>query len=138
MFELQQAVLANVANQMRRMMDDFESGDTSASAPAVDIHDSGEAITLLVEVPGFDKEDLVLEVENRQLTLRGEKREPALSAGETMVHRERRFGRFERSFALGFGVDREAISAEFAHGLLTVKLPKTEPAKARRITVSAS
>jgi HSP20 family protein len=71
------------------------------------------------------------------LVLRGERPAPAAVEGQTVVHRERGFGRFERSFTLNFGVDREAIAAECADGVLTVRLPKAEPARARRIEVRA-
>jgi HSP20 family protein len=137
MHELQRAIWNEMTSQVRRMMEDFGLDSEDALLPPVDILETGDQVVLSVEVPGFEKEDLVLEVDGRQLTLRGEKREPALAAGQTAVHRERRFGKFERSFTLGFGVDRERISADFTDGVLTVTLPKTEPAKARRIAVGA-
>jgi HSP20 family molecular chaperone IbpA len=139
MQDLQRAVLGDFTRQMRALLDDFGGeGAGDGFTPPVDVLETGDAVTLRLEVPGFRHEDLTLEVDGRQLVVRGERPEPALPAGATAVHRERRFGHFERSFTLNFVVDRDRIGAECAHGVLTVRLPKAEPARARRIEVTAA
>ncbi|MBI5833126.1 MAG: Hsp20/alpha crystallin family protein [Armatimonadetes bacterium] len=136
MFDLHRARIDNLARTLGELFD--ETPRPEPWAPAVDVIDHGDNLVLSIDLPGYRREDVVIEIDGRQLLLRGERPEPELADGETPVHRERRFGRFERSFTLGFGVDRERIAAELTNGVLTVQLPKAEPAKPRRIEVRAA
>ncbi|MCC7493944.1 MAG: Hsp20/alpha crystallin family protein [Fimbriimonadaceae bacterium] len=126
--------------QMLEMADDvrraFGEGDPGGLYPPVDIRATEAEVVLVAELPGASRDDLVIEVEGRHLTLRGEKPGPAEAADATPVHRERRYGKFERTFELNFEVNREAIAADFRDGVLTVRLPKMEAARPRRIEVT--
>ena len=124
------------------MFDDlFAPGPSAGSVagwqPAVDIHETGEAAFLQMEVPGIKSEQISIEVDGRHLTVRGEKAAAADGEGCSICHRERRYGQFERTFELGFQVDRDRIEAACEQGVLTIRLPKSEAAKARRIEVRA-
>jgi HSP20 family protein len=106
-------------------------------APAVDITETKDAWLVKAELPGLDEADVEVALCGDQLTLSGEKHEEHETADATCCVSERRYGRFSRSFAVPEGVDREAISASFRKGVLTITLPKREEAKAepRRIAV---
>ncbi len=136
MFDLHRSRIDHLARTLGELFDEGQRPEPLA--PAVDVVDHGDRLQLAMDLPGYRREDVAIEIDGRQLVLRGERPEPALAEGETAVHRERRFGRFERSFTLGFGVDRDNIAADLSHGVLTVTLPKAEPAKPRRIEVRAA
>jgi HSP20 family protein len=141
LYDLQRGYFSDLASEMRRMLDTFGpefGGSSQTGFPPVDIHETDDDVLLTADVPGFRCEDLSLEIDGRQLVLRGEKREPELAEGESHLHRERRFGRFERTFTLNFSVDRDKVAADCANGVLTIRLPKAEAAKPRRITVNAA
>ncbi len=125
----------DLADEVRRMFAEPASLDAPGLYPQVDIRVTGDEVILTAELPGVSREALVIEVEGRQLALRGEKPAPAEHEGALAVHRERRYGRFERTFELGFDVDRDQIEADFRDGVLSVRLPKQEAAKPRRIEV---
>ena len=136
----------NFARTMRAVLDDFtgpegfkpQNAPTPSVVAPVDVVENGDNVTMAIEIPGMRKEDLNIEVDGRQLVISGDKPEPVVAPGENIAHREREYGHFERSFTLGFGVDREKITADYKLGVLTLCLPKAEPAKARKIEVSAS
>ena len=90
-----------------------------------------------IEVPGLTPEEIEVTVENNVLTVSGERKwehEEGKPDGEYHLF-ERRYGRFERSFALPKRVDANRIMATCDNGVLAVMLPKMEEAKPRRITV---
>jgi HSP20 family protein len=124
-------------SELRQMFEDLGDFRGSGQYPPVDIRVEEDQLVLAAELPGVSREDLSLDVEGRHLTIRGEKPAPAEQEGDVSVHRERRFGSFERTFELGFEVDRDKIEASCRDGVLTVKLPKAEAAKPRKIEVMA-
>jgi HSP20 family protein len=108
---------------------------TSSWAPACDIFEDQDGIKIVAEIPGVNREDVKLSLENNTLTIRGEKKQVAEEKTERVHRYERSYGVFERSFALPSTVDSERVDAEYANGLLTVTLPKIERAKPREIQV---
>lgn len=110
---------------------------TGAVSPAIDIHETDDAIELTAELPGLGEEDVEIELKNGHLTLRGEKRVTYESTGDLRVN-ERSYGSFTRAMTLPDTVDPEKITAEFDKGVLHIKMPKTEPQNpSRKIKVSA-
>ena len=130
--------MLTLAEEMRRFLDEFPPVPGHDTWPPVDIRVDGEEVTLTAELAGVRREDVQLEVEGRHLTLRAEKPAPQLDENQVAVHRERRFGKFERTFELGFEVDRDQIAAELTNGVLRIRLPKAEAAKPRRIAVTTT
>ena len=105
--------------------------------PLTDIFEDANGLKIVTELPGLKPEDVKLTLENRTLTIRGEKRQMA-EEKTTKVHRyERSYGAFERSFTLPSTVDANRVEASFEAGVLTVTLPIAEQAKAREISVTA-
>lgn len=94
--------------------------------PAVEIAETDAALTLTAELPGMTRDDVQVEVDGDVLTLRGEKRESRAEPGEDVRYHlvERSYGSFHRAFTLPATVDRDAITATFEQGVLTLALPK--------------
>jgi HSP20 family protein len=106
--------------------------------PALNIYNDGESFVLRAEVPGVDPKSLDIEVTGDTLTLRGERKLPELPEGASYHRRERDFGQFRRSFTLPEKVNSSKVVAKCEDGILEVRLPHAEEAKARKIAVKAS
>jgi HSP20 family protein len=104
-------------------------------APAVDVYEDEASFVLQVELPGLNKDEVELHVENRVLTISGERKAEKDRAAEGYHIKERTYGRFSRSFTLPPTIDQEKVGASFKDGVLKVVLPKAEAAKPRQIAV---
>lgn len=102
--------------------------------PLVDIVENEEAYEIIAEIPGMNKNDIQLSLEDNVLKLSGEKQEH-FKEGTTCHRHERPAGKFERSFRLPKEVKASEIQAKCENGVLTVKLPKAEEAKPREISI---
>lgn len=100
--------------------------------PAVDVYESKDDLRLVADIPGVNRDDLHIRVERNELVVEA-KRAP--DGTGTAVGRERRVGSFKRTFLLPQSVDVAAIEAELSLGVLTLRLPKSEASKPRRIEV---
>ncbi|HVJ44087.1 MAG TPA: Hsp20/alpha crystallin family protein [Dongiaceae bacterium] len=109
-------------------------------APAVDVSEDDKVYKITAELPGLKTEDVSVSVSDDMLTLRGEKRQEHEEKQANRHLSERVYGSFERSFSLPAGVDRDAITAEFNNGVLTLTLPKspTSQSQVRKIDVKAA
>src|SRR5215218_8320501 len=107
-----------------------------AWTPNVDIFENKDEIVLEAELPGMNREDFELSVENNVLTLRGERRFEKKDEADNYHRVERAYGAFSRSFTLPQTVSPEGATAEYKNGVLRVVLRKREEVKARRIEVS--
>jgi HSP20 family protein len=105
-------------------------------APPVDIYETDDAFMLKAELPGFSKEDVQIELHDNRLTMRGERKHETEVKEEQYHRRERAYGRFERAFWLPTPVDADKIQATFKDGVLELRLPKSEAAKPKRITIN--
>lgn len=103
--------------------------------PRFDIWEGDDAWVLYGDLPGVSSEHLDVQFEDHRLTIHG-KVEPHKD-GRTLWYGEYGVGDFQRSFTVGESVDAANISAELKNGVLTVRLPKQERAKARRIDIQA-
>jgi HSP20 family protein len=122
-----------------RFFDDFDRsfGAQGAWTPAVDIYEDEKAITLKAELPDMDEKNLDVKVEEGMLTIKGERKFENEEKKENFHRIERRYGSFERTFALPETVDADNISAKYEKGVLKVVAPKVErPKNARSIKVS--
>ena len=93
-----------------------------------DIRDDGDKYVMESELPGFDKEDIKLDINGSQLTIAAEhtaKNDEKDDKGN-YIRRERTFGSYRRSFNIG-DVNTDAVSAEYKNGILTIELPKKTP-----------
>ena len=103
--------------------------------PLTDVSETPEHLTLRLEVPGMAREDVKIAVENQTLTVRGEKKQETTRENETVYRTERSYGAFERSFTLPGHFDQEQVRASLADGVLTIRIPRREEAKAREVAI---
>jgi HSP20 family protein len=110
------------------------------SAPAVDLVEKEDSYEVTAELPGMDVKNIEVKLVNGGLMIKGEKQEEKEEKEKNYYLHERRFGSFERRFAMPEGVDPEKIQARFDKGVLTVTLPKTSEARkpAKTIEVKAA
>jgi len=107
--------------------------------PPVDIYQTSEhELVLKAELPDMSRDDIDINIENFVLTLKGEKKASSEVKEEQYHHTERRYGSFSRSFSLPTTVDPNRVSAEYKHGVLTIKLPLREEARPRTIKVDVA
>ena len=109
----------------------------SGRAVSVDVYESNGNLVVNVELPGLKPEDVDISLSDNRLTIKGEFQIEGEGERGNVYYQERRYGRFERSFALPTGIDTDAIDAEFEDGVLTVTLPKPEEAKPKKIPITA-
>ena len=105
-------------------------------APALDLYEDKDQLTLKAELPGMKKEEIDIAIEDGVLSISGE-RKRGEDCGEAESYRsERFFGRFNRSLTLPRPVDVNKVKASYKDGILTVTLPKTEAARPKQIEVN--
>lgn len=135
---------ASLQDRVNRLFGDLylrdeDMGRRGNWVPAVDIYETeGHDIILKAELPDMTREDIEVTVENNTLTMKGERKLPADVKEEHFRRVERAYGAFTRSFTLPNTVDASKVSAEYKHGVLTVKLPYREEAKPRTINVEVA
>jgi HSP20 family protein len=133
--------LFGIQREMNRMFDGFFRGTgdedyaISSWTPAVDIAEHDDEYLVKVELPGVNKDEVKLTLENNILTIRGEKNQEKETKKENYHRVERNYGSFQRSFTLPAAVKADKIDASYKDGILTVSLPKAEEAKPKQIEV---
>lgn len=101
----------------------------------VDIHESNDNYEISLDIPGVEKKNVNVEIDNGLLWVRGSREESAVRR-ESKVHRTEKFyGEFSRSFKLPEDIDEEKIEAKFEHGVLQLTVPKTEAKKPKKISI---
>src|SRR6266850_3164457 len=103
-------------------------------APVATVLENADGYTLEVEMPGVNKENLEMWVENNELTILGRRAMPSVEG--TLIHRESRPENFRRSFEIEPSIDAGKISAKIEQGVVTLTLPKAEQVKPRKIAVA--
>jgi len=124
-------------NTLQRAVNEVFSGfpiRRGVTYPPVELIDKDDTLTVTVEVPGLNKDEVELTVLRDTLTITGEKKLP-IEEDVTYIRHERPHGMFRRLIDLPYSVDQEKISATYIDGILTIKLPKAEEAKPRQIKV---
>ena len=112
------------------------SGLRSAFSPDADVIVTDDDVTVQMDLPGLSADDIVIELENDVLSVRGERPYPYGDDGQdgkTMRHVERAFGRFERTLRVPHGLDPDKIEAEMTNGVLTIRIPKPDQLKPHRV-----
>ncbi len=135
------AEMNRLNDEMNRLFGRYTNGAREFSTggyPPLNLWEDENNLYVEAELPGFNLDNLEMYVTGEnQLSIKGERKQPELEAG--MWHRqERGYGAFSRLMELPGAVDSDQVSAEFKNGVLTIKLPKKEEAKPRRIEVKAS
>lgn len=105
-----------------------------AGFPSLNVWEDGDAFVVEAEVPGLTLDKLGVEVLGNELTISGE-RNDAPTEVTTVHRRERNSGAFQRTLTLPTDINADAVAADLKNGILTIRLPKAETAKVRRIEV---
>jgi HSP20 family protein len=124
----------NTAMQTQQPQQLAAQRSTASLLPAVDIFEDAGGITLVADLPGVAREDLAIGVDGRSLTIEGPVR-LGEAASLSAVYAEVRANHFRRSFDLSSDLDTAKIDAGLRDGVLTLRIPKAEQAKPRRIDV---
>lgn len=140
------APLSDLRHEVNRLFDSFlrDPFDWDAPAwsdlwnPSLDVCQDEKSVMVKAEVPGVKPDDINISVLGNTLLISGEKKESDERKGDGFYHSERRFGSFRRSVALPPGVDPEKVSADYAHGVLTVRLEKSQEALPKKIPIKAT
>ena len=132
----------NSAREMQRFQEQLDSLFASRSGsvytyPPVNVWLSDDDVIASAELPGVELENLDISVHGETLTIRGGRARQELKEGEKFQRRERLVGSFSRTLQLPFRVDSEKVEAHFNRGVLTVKLPRAEADKPRKIAVKS-
>lgn len=117
--------LFNIFNDLDK---DFFGGSMPMNSCRTDIRDEGDKYVMESELPGFEKDDIRLDINGSYLVISAERR---LESGEkddkgNYIRRERSYGSYKRSFDIE-DVDIDKINAEYKNGILTIDLPKKQP-----------
>ena len=141
--------LADLREEMNQLFEDFfeqpfgmtpfseRSALKTSFSPDVDISETEKEITVDMELPGLDADDIDLSFHGNTLTISGEKRTEKEDQGKHYYRKERSYGSFRRAIPLPTEIDEEHIEASFKQGVLHVHLPKTKEArqKSKRIEI---
>jgi HSP20 family protein len=139
--------LHSIQQEMNRLFNTFfdapvtaSNGNGNGSArrwmPAMDLVETDDHFVLRADLPGLGDEDVRLEVQDRVLTIAGERRFEQEVTKDGFYRVERGQGAFSRSLTLPDGVDPDRIEAGFDRGVLEVRIPKPEERKPRRLQIA--
>jgi len=134
--------LTTLQNEMNRLFGSAFDTPTPGNGgtlrrwmPAMDLVEADEHFVLRADLPGMSEEDVNIEVEERVLTISGERKAEHTETKDGYQRFERAFDAFSRSLTLPEGIDAEAVSANFDRGVLEVRIPKPEQRKPRKISI---
>ena len=115
-----------------------EDRATQRWTPAMDLVEADDHFLLKADLPGMAEDDVSIEIQDGALVISGERKAEHETSGRGWFRVERSFGRFARTLTLPDGIDPDAVSAAFDKGVLTVRIPKPEQRKPRRIQIGHS
>ncbi len=106
--------------------------------PKVNVYEYDEKVGIVAEIPGLDKKDLTIEVQDGNLTISGEKHSIVEDDKAKVLRRELKGSSFKRSFALGDNLNGDNIKASFKNGVLIIDVPKVVPEEPKKTFVKIS
>jgi HSP20 family protein len=130
-------------SEFNRLFDSFLGNGTRSAVgarrwvPAMDLVETDDHLVLRADLPGLSKEDVNIEVKDNVLTVSGEREAERRDDADGYYRVERAFGGFSRSLSLPHGVSADGIDAEFADGVLEVRIPKPEERKPHRVEIGS-
>ena len=131
--------LERMRNRMDRLIDGFSRGSFETSSagvfPLVNLAEDKENYYLYAELPGVKAEALDIEATANNLSLSGERRIPVEDEGAKYHRKEREAGRFSRIVQMPGDINPETVDASLVNGILSVKVPKAETEKPKKITI---
>ncbi len=104
--------------------------------PPVDIYENDKSVTIKAELPGLNRDEIIVDISGNTLSIGGRKIKARDDKIDNYHVIERQYGSFKRTFKLPEGVDMDKISANFEYGVLEINLPKEKSTSSRRISIS--
>lgn len=132
------ALNREIDNLVSKFWGDLDTWHGTGWNPRVDAVESDHEFTVHAELPGLNKDDIKVTLEDDVLTIEGERKHEEEQKDKHFFRCERSYGKFKRAFKLGTEVQAEKIAANYKDGVLTLTLPKSEAAKPRQIDVAVS
>ncbi len=142
------AMMQRLSEEMDELFDSFfyrrprargggESAFRSLWAPDIEVCEEPNQLRLMVDLPGVQRDDVKIDVEEGVITIQGERREERTEGGEEQGYRrsERRYGSFYRSIPLPEGADAQKAEAHMKDGVLEITVPMTPRKQARRLEI---
>ncbi len=126
--------LDELAERVNSLWEAGFNGGLQGWAPLADVEETEDAYSVEIELPGVKREDIDIQLGDRQLTVSGEVREKERTG--VLRRRTRRVGHFQYAVTLPADVDPDGVSARLDDGVLTVRVPKSAQAKPRRIEIA--
>jgi HSP20 family protein len=138
--------LRSMENEMNRMLrrsrpwliGSEEGLATTAFAPPVDIYEDDNKLTLKLQAPGIDPNDLDVHVEGNTLSISGERKFEREEKEENFRRIESQYGSFCRTFSLPASADTDKINADFHNGVLKIDVPKRAESKGKQIKIGGA
>lgn len=130
-------MLNRMDEEMRELSERFWDGDGDESKflPSIDVSETEKQFEVTVDLPGLKPEDVNIELKENELWISGKRDEEKKEEGKTFHRVERRHGEFRRVLPLPGPISEEQIEAKVENGVLHIVVPKTEPAKTKKIEV---
>lgn len=126
----------NFSDIMDEFFNDAVRSKRDTFVPGIDISETDDQFLISAELPGMDKDDIEISLENRQLSISGERKFEKKEDGKKFHRVETRYGSFNRSFQLPDNVDEESIEATYENGLLNISIDKAEDKVKKKIEIS--
>ena len=128
-----ESIQPHVKKERQQQGESIAAGKTYT--PYTDIAESPDALIVTMDLPGVDRDRLEITLDKDQLRVDG-KIDDTIYQGLRAIYTEYNVGHFTRSFSLSQRIDQDGIAAEMQDGVLTLRLPKVDEAKPRRIKVT--
>jgi HSP20 family protein len=132
--------LLSLQERMNRLFEESLKGRLQPAlgaeswVPLADVYETADAFVVLIELPGLSQDDIEIQVDGEELTIRGERQMGASARPESFHRMERSYGLFSRSFRLTEDADPSRLTAQFKDGLLRLEAPKQGDEKRGRST----
>jgi HSP20 family protein len=131
--------LFGLHREIDRLFNEFAQGmgpnDAQSIIPSIEISETDKAIEISAEMPGLERKDVEISIEDDTLTIRGEKKVEENQKDKNVQLSERSYGVFYRVLQLPPGIDPSSIQATMANGILKVTIPKPAKAEPKKIEV---
>jgi HSP20 family protein len=133
-----------LSREMSRLLEEFSRSlggvgalTTAGLSPSIDVTEADKEIEITAELPGLERQDVEISLEDNVLMIRGEKKMPAHTDDKNKNYHmtERSYGIFYRAFQLPVGIDPASVEATISNGVLKIKIPKPAHTDAKKIEV---
>lgn len=127
----------NIGREMNNFLENIPFNFFKGNSPRVDVYQTEQEVIVKAEIPGVSKEDLNVYIDENSIRLSGQMKRDEQYKDENVYRTERVYGSFSRTIPLPVEVQSEQAKAEYKEGILSISVPKVEPAKmkGRRIDI---